>query len=153
MNTDKNLVLISGAVLFSSKDHKLEWFIVKETGGDGWEIPKIAVRKGESSVRAALRLMGEKGLMTTRVIEEAGRAGGVTNMNGKTLPQRHIYYLMILKSLSKDAAGFGEFLWLDYSKAVRKISSKRERLILKQARDVYKEWRKQRKAKRKNNKT
>ena len=93
--------------------------------------------------------MGEKGLMTTRVLEEVGRAGGVTNLNGRTLPQRHIYYLMILKSLSKDAAGFGEFLWLDYSKAARKISSKREKLMLKQARSVYKEWKKQRKAKRK----
>lgn len=141
---DKNLVLVSGAVLFKEGRGKRRWFIVKQSEDESWEIPKVFVRKGESSVRAALRMMGEQGGMTTKVLEEAGRSGGVTSINGKIVPQRHLYYLMIFQSGAKEAIGFENYLWLDYARAVRKLSSKRERAMLKSARQ---ELRKLKKAK------
>lgn len=137
-------MLIAGAVVFREQQGKSRWFIVKQNDEGIWEIPKVMVRKGESSVRAALRMMGEKGGMTTRVLEEAGRAGGVATVNKKTLPQRYLYYLMILKSKAPEAIGFGDELWLEYAKAVRKLSSKRERAMLRSARQILKDWKKNR---------
>ena len=146
---DKNTVLLSVACLYKETKGKLRWFIVKQSEVDGWEIPKVLVRKGESSVRAALRMMGEKGGMATRVLEEAGRSGGVTTINGRTLPQRHLYYLMVTKNSSSEAIGFPEYLWVEYANAVRKMSLKRDRLMLKAARKTLIKWKKERIRKRK----
>ena len=140
---DKNLVLVSAPIVIKKVKGRLRWFIVKQQDEEGWEIPKVLVRKGESSVRASLRMMGERGAMTIQVLEEAGRAGGVTTVNGRTLPQRHLYYLAILKSASEEPIGFAEHAWLEYAQAVRKLSSKRERTMLKEARKEYKKWKKE----------
>jgi hypothetical protein len=144
---DKNLVLVSGALVFKEQGRKIRWFVVKQTKDGMWEIPKVVVRKGESSVRGALRMMGEKGAMTTKVLEEVGRAGGVTTINGRILPQRHIYYLMILKSSSNEAIGFEQSQWLEYAKARRTVSSKREKAMIREASKVYRAWKKEEKNK------
>lgn len=141
---DTNIVLISGAVVFKEARGKDYWFIVKQEGGeDKWEIPKVFVRRGESSVRASLRMMGEQGGMTTQVLEEAGRSGGVATINGKTLPKRQLYYLMVLILGGDEAIGFVDSKWLEYAKVIRKLSSKREKIILRQARKEYRQWRKE----------
>ena len=136
LTISKNLVLVSGACVFQEKRGGLKWFLVKQNGEDNWEIPKILVRKGESSVRAAMRMMGEKASMTARVLEEAGRFGGITTVNGKKLPQRHIYYLMLEKDQSGEAIGFSDSAWFQHSKSLRVISSKREKAVLKAAKKV-----------------
>lgn len=135
-------VLVSGAVLFKEQRGKLSWFIVKLPDEEAWEFPKVLVRRGESSVRAALRMMGEKGGMTTKVLEEAGRAGGVTTVNDRTLPQRYLYYLMVMKTGTSEPVGFPKYAWFDYAKAARKLSSKREKQMLKSARSELKKWKK-----------
>jgi hypothetical protein len=53
---------------------------------------------------------------------------------------------MILLSGTKEAIGFDKYMWLSYADAVRKLSSKRERMILKQARKVLSKWKKEQKA-------
>ena len=138
---NKDLILISGAILFKEHRGKRLWFLVKEEDG-AWEIPKVVARKTESTARAALRMMGEQGGMGAQVLEEAGRAGGVTTINGKILPQRYIYYLLMQIS-EGEVLGFEEYTWLEYAKAVRKLSSKRERLMIKQARKELRKWKKQ----------
>jgi len=149
MTGDNNLVLLSSAVLFKKDGKEDLWFLVKQSEEDEWEMPRTVVRKGESSIRAAIRMMGEQGTMTVRVLEEAGRAGGVTNINNKTVPQRHLYYLVRYLSDSGEAIGFDEFVWLKYAQAVRKLTSKRERLMLKAAKKELKEWRKKKEQRRK----
>lgn len=144
---DKNSVLVSGSVVVRDLRGKEKWFLIK--GEEEWEFPKVVVRKGESSVRAALRIMGEKGGMTTRVLEEAGRAGGVTTVGGRTLPQRHIYYLMLTKENPNEAIGFEESMWLDYAHALKKVATKREKGVLKDARGIYKKWKEEREKRRK----
>ena len=148
----EKLVLVSGAILFKKGRGASRWLVTKQTKEDGWEIPKVVVRKGESSVRAAMRMMGEKGGYTTQILEEAGRAGGVATINGKTLPQRYLYYLMVLKAPPGEAIGFGEHKWLEYAKAVRKLSSKREQMMLRQARKEYRIWKKDMETEKKLNK-
>lgn len=139
---DKNLVLISGAVVFKEGRGKTKWLITQQEEGE-WEIPKVFVRKGESSVRASLRMMGEQGGMTTQVLEEVGRAGGVTKVGNKTLPKRHLYYLMLFISGASEAIGFDQIKWLDYAQAVRKLSSKQEQSMLREARKGYRKWKKE----------
>ena len=148
----EKLVLTAGAIVFKEGRGKSHWLITKQAENDEWEIPKVLVRKGESSVRAAMRMMGEKGGMTTQVLEEAGRAGGVTTINGKTLPQRYLYYLMLLKEPSGEVIGFAAHKWFEYAKAVRKLSSKREQTMLRQARKEYRIWKKKMELEKKLNK-
>ncbi|MFV1917345.1 MAG: hypothetical protein ACC618_02605 [Patescibacteria group bacterium] len=140
---DKNLVLVSGAVVFKDTRKKRRWFLIKGDEEDKWEIPKVYVRKVESSVRAAIRMMGEQGGMTIQVLEEAGRAGGVTTVNDKTLPQRHIYYLAMYISSVPEAIGFESSKWFGYAESQRKLSTKREKIMLRQARAELKKWQKE----------
>jgi len=139
-------VLVSGAVVFKEYRGKQTWLVVKRGEENGWEIPKTIVRKGESSVKAAIRIMGEQGDMAAQVLEEAGRAGGSTLINGKVVPQKNIYYLMMQRSAG-EILGFEKHRWLEYAKAVRKLESKRERAMLKQARKELKKWKKEQEAK------
>jgi ADP-ribose pyrophosphatase YjhB (NUDIX family) len=133
INIGKNLVLIAGACVFEEKRGYLKWFLVKQNGEEDWEIPKVVVRKGESSVRAVLRMTGEKASITARVLEEAGRFGGITKVNGKKLPQRHIYYLMHKRAESGESTGFTDSMWLTHAKCLQTISTKREKAVLKAA--------------------
>jgi hypothetical protein len=144
----KNSVLMSSAILFKYVAGVHKFFIIKEPGSEKWEFVKLLVRKGESSVRAVIRIMGEKGAMTVRVLEEAGRYKSAATTNGKTLTQNNIYYIMLLKSSSKEAKVFGEIAWLDYAKAIKKLTSKKEASMLKSARDIIKEWERKRKMRR-----
>ncbi len=143
-----DLVLVSGAIVFREGRGKRRWFIVKQTGDEDekWEIPKVPVRKTESSPRAAIRMMAEKGGMDAKVLEEAGRAGGSTTINGRTVPQRHLYYLM-MRIAAGEVLGFENYKWLEYAKAVRKLSSKRERLMIRRARQELKKWQREQKNK------
>jgi len=159
---NKDLVLISGAIVYRATKGKKRWFLAKqfEEGGE-WEIPKIIVRKAESSARGAMRLMLEQGGMDTQVLEEAGRAGGSATIGGKVVPQRHLYYIMLFKEREEDEEeedkkgekereimlGFTESGWFEYAQAVRKLRSKRERLMLKQGRKELRKWEKAEKAK------
>jgi len=137
---NNNQILISGVALFKEQTNGRRWLVVKQSEDGDWEIPKTVVRKVESSVRAVLRMLGEQGGMSAKVLEEAGRSGGITTVNGKTVPQRHVYYLAMLQAAQGEIIGFEEFKWLDYAKAVRKLSSKRERAILKSARKELRIW-------------
>ncbi|RLC32923.1 hypothetical protein DRH13_00730 [Candidatus Woesebacteria bacterium] len=153
---NKDLVLISGAIVYRATKGKKRWFLAKQFGEDSeWEIPKIVVRKAESSARGAMRLMLEQVDMDTQVLEEAGRAGGSATINGKVVPQRHLYYIMLFKEKEEGVEDnrreekertkvleFEESGWFEYAQAVRKLRSKRERLMLKQGRQELRKWEK-----------
>jgi hypothetical protein len=140
---EKNLVLVSGAIVFKEYRRKIKWFLVRHGEDGDWEIPKVVVRKVESSVRAILRMMGEQGGMSIKVLEEAGRAGGSTSINDKVLPQRYIYYLAVLLSSEGEPVGFEKGDWLKYADAVRRLPAKRERMMIKQARKEFRKWKKE----------
>ncbi len=126
------------------RDHrgKRQFLVVKQKEESDWEIPKVTVRKGESSVRAVIRMTTEQGGMSTRVLEEAARSTGTTIVNSKSVPQKHYYYLMLQRAGGQDAIGFNDFEWLEYGKAVRKVVLKKEKDVFKSAREVLKEWEK-----------
>ncbi len=138
---NNNQITISGAVVFKDYRGKRFFLLVRQKEESGWEIPKITVRKGESSVRASIRLTGEQAGMNARVLEEAGRASGVATINGKTISQKFYYYLMLYRA-GAEIIGFEEFAWLPYSDALKRLSLKREKDILRSGKDVLKTWEK-----------
>jgi len=139
MNKEQ-FILISGACVFKESRGKTYWLIVKNTQDGGWEIPKATVRKGESSVRAILRVLGELGGMSVRVLEEVGRVNTTTLVNNKSIPQKYIYYLLIYKYSASEIIGFSDDMWLENSKAIKKLVLKREKDMLKQAKLVMRTW-------------
>lgn len=141
-NGKSQQILIGGAVVFRENRGKRQYLLVKQKDQKDWEIAKVTVRKGESSVRSVIRLTGEQGGMAARVLEEAGRATGTVVVNGKAIPQKYYYYLMFQKGGSSDLLGFDEIKWLEYAEASKRLVQKREKDMLKGGRDVLKEWEK-----------
>jgi hypothetical protein len=141
----KNQMLIGVAVIIRSQRKREKWFVVKNSNSDTWELPKIVVRKTESSVRSVIRMTGEQGGMRTRVLEEVSRGNSTIVNSGRQISQRLIYYLMLIKGDSGESIGFDSPIWLEYSKAVKKLTSKKEQGILRQAKKIYREWEKKRK--------
>jgi len=129
-------------VVFRGNRGKTQFMLVKQKEEGDWEIPKVTVRKGESSVRAVIRMMGEQAGMTVRVLEEASRSTGNAVINGKSVSQKFYYYLMISKAGGLDAIGFHDFQWLEYGKVVKKVVLKKEKDVFRSAREVLKEWEK-----------
>ncbi|MFC1649890.1 hypothetical protein ACFL2C_04255 [Patescibacteria group bacterium] len=137
---DKNQVLISSALVYKeSKVGNKRWFLIQNEEGE-WEFPKTPVRKVESSVRASIRMIGEQGGMSIRVLEEAGRAGGVTTVGNKTVPIRYIYYIAMHLSDSGESVGFKNSKWVADAKILRSLSTKRDQLAFKQSRKVLRIW-------------
>ena len=141
----KNQILIGVAVIVKPQRGKDKWFIVKNLSNNNLEFPKIVVRKTESSVRAVIRMTGEQGGMRVRVLEEAGRYNSTYVNSGRQISPRLIYYFMLNKSDSGESIGFDEASWLEYSQAIKKLSGKKEKEILRQAKKIYREWEKKRK--------
>ncbi len=135
-------ITIGGAIVFRDNRGKRQFLVIRQKDGNGWEIPKVTVRKGESSVRSVIRLTGEQAGMTARVLEEAGRSTGNTVLNGKSIPQKYYYYLMVQKAGGGEIIGFDEYKWMEYSQALKNVSLKKEKEMLKGAKDTLKEWEK-----------
>ncbi len=146
-NKNNQQIVIGGAIVFRDYRGKRQYLLVKTKEDSDWEIPKVIVRKGESSVRSVIRLTGEQGGMTTRVLEEVGRSMGTTILNGKSIPQKYYFYLLLQKGGSSDLIGFLEFKWLEYGDAVKKVILKREKDMFKLSREVLKLWEKTHKVK------
>ena len=138
-----NQLTISGAIVFRDYGGKRKFLLVKQGDEGKWEIPKVTVRKGESSVRASLRMTGEMAGMNARVLEEAGRASGAALINGKSIPVKYYYYLLVQKAAG-EMMGFVDFMWLEFGKALKTLELKREKDMLKSAKAVLRVWEKDR---------
>lgn len=142
----RNNILIGTALIYKESRGRRAYLVVKQGEEDNWEFPKATVRRGESSVRAVIRMAGEAGGISARVLEEAGRVNSIAVVNGKTVPQRLYYYLMFQKAAG-EIIGFGKFEWLDFKKAFKKLSLKREKQALGDAERLIKQWEKEAKNK------
>ncbi len=131
----EKILLVAAAVVYKDEGKKRFWFITKSDKDEDWELPKTVSRKGESSVRAAIRMMAEQGGMRAKVLEEAGRSGGATKVNGNPVSQRLLYYLMNFRD-GEDALGYADVEWLEYDKAVRRLGAKRDQQMLREAKKI-----------------
>lgn len=138
--------LVAASLLYKSKSGALSWFLVKDGKDSEWEVPKTVAKHGESSVRAAIRQLGEQAGMRVKVLEEVGRHGGAAKVNNRILTQRTIYYLIAHKD-GEQILGFTETDWVEHSSALRKVTSKLDREMLKDARMLLMEIRAKKKKK------
>lgn len=137
---NKNTILISVGIVFREQRGKSKWLLVKKTEDADWEFPRITVRKTESSARGALRMSGELLGATVQIIEEVGRSGGMTNVNGRSVSQRQLYYLLKLHSQDGEALGFSDSAFFEYAQATKKLASKRDQQMLKNAKVELKKY-------------
>lgn len=143
---NKNQILIGAGVIYKEVRKERKYLIVRKEGEDKWEFPKIIVRRGESSVRAVIRMLGEAAGIGAKVLEEVGRVNSVVVVNGKSMPQRLYYYLLIQKA-EGEIIGFEKFEWLDTKTASKKLSLKREKDVLRESEKMIKAWEKEEKKK------
>ncbi|MBI4033052.1 MAG: hypothetical protein HY377_00825 [Candidatus Blackburnbacteria bacterium] len=136
------LVLVAGIVAYRDKRGQTEWFVIKTAESSGWELPKRDVRRGESSVRAAIRLMDDVG-ESARVLEEAGRATVSTTSDGESIDQKLIFYLMRRGTGGMVGITKVEGKWMPYASAKRGLSLVREQRILQQANSTLRAWQRQ----------
>lgn len=138
-----NHISIGGAVVYKEGRGKRYYWIVGDKDGN-WEIPKVTVRRGESSVRAVIRMTSEIVGMNARILEEVGRHSAIVLVNGKATPQKTYYYLLFLKAAG-EIMGFEKYQWMDFKKAVKAVELKREKDALKSAEELIKKWEKEKK--------
>lgn len=138
-------VMIGGALVFKEGRGKKLFLLSKNQNGE-WEILKTTVRRGESSVRSVIRYTSEQGNMNARVLDEVGRATGSGTINNRLITYKYLYYLMFFKA-GAEIMGLGEVNWFDKEQAMKKISLKREKDMLKTANSMIKEWEKKNKKK------
>ena len=145
MSVKNNQLSVGGALIYKeARDRHSFWLVANAEGV--WEIPKVTVRRGESSVRAVIRMAGETAGMNARVLEEVGRYSGVVIVNGKAVTQKIYYYLMLLKSAG-EILGFAKNQWWDYKKALKTVSLKREKGAIKTAEEMIRRWEREKKRK------
>jgi len=138
-----NNISIGGAVVYKEGRSKRYYWIVADKDGN-WEIPKVTVRRGESSVRAVIRMTSEIVGMNAKILEEVGRHSAVVLVNGKATPQKIYYYLLFLKAV-EEIMGFEKYQWMDFKKATKALELKREKDALKNAEELIKKWEKEKK--------
>lgn len=146
MANKTNELLIGCAVVFREMRGGKFKFLLNQDEEGNWEILKAVARKGESSVRAAIRYTTEQGSMNARVIDEASRATGTGTVNGRTVIHKYLYYVMVYKG-GGEMIGFEKVSWFDYAAAVRKLTLKREQVALREANKMIKKWMKEKKEK------
>ncbi len=143
MTGKNNNISIGGAVVYKEGRGKRYYWIVADKEGN-WEIPKVTVRRGESSVRAVIRMTSEIVGMDAKVLEEVGRYSTAVLVNGKVTPQRTYYYLLFLKAVG-EIMGFEKYQWMDFKKATKAVELKREKDVLREAEELVKKWEKEKK--------
>ena len=140
-----NNISIGGALVYKEGRGKRYYWIVADKEGN-WEIPKVTVRRGESSVRAVVRMTSEIVGMNARILEEVGRHSAIVLVNGKATPQKTYYYLLLLKAVG-EIMGFEKYQWMDFKKASKAVELKREKDALREAEELVKKWEKERRKK------
>jgi hypothetical protein len=115
------------------------WLLVKTNKESDWEFPKSIAHKGESSVRAVIRMTQEQFFMNATVLEEAGRFTGKASPEEKAYDKMTLYYLFIQKSGGSDISGFAEYKWVEEGQVGKKLESKKEKEVFMVAKKMLKE--------------
>ncbi len=132
----ENRSFIGVAVICRELRGVYQWFLAKQTEDGGWELPKAQARRGESSVRAAMRNMGERGGLRVKVLEEVGRSSGFKKVGNQKIPQKYLYYFMVTHEASGEPIGFIDMAWFEFRQAIKQLESPRDQRMLKRAKEM-----------------
>ena len=137
--------LIAGLTAYRIQGTKTEWLVAKATKDSDWELPKSGVRRGESSVSALIRAMGEDMGLKGRVIEEAGRTSLAKTVDGEQVNEKLLFYIVRTIGAEETKGKFAEKKWTGFAQAHKLLGLVREQKMLQQAAEVLKECRKENK--------
>ncbi len=135
----EDIVLHGAAVIFKKPEGAREplWFLVKNGEEVEWSIPKTLVRRGESSVRAVIRMTQEQASMPTKVLEEVGRSSQISKDGGKVANHKTIFYLMASRE-GGEIMGFTEYKWATYKECLKLVKAKKDTNMIEDARELLK---------------
>jgi len=136
-------MLVGCAVVFKERGGKIQ-FLLNKNDQEEWELLKSIARKGESSVRSVIRYTTEQGHMNAKVLEEVSRSSVPTVINGRSVNQKFLYYVMFYK-VGGEMIGFSDVAWFDYSSSIKKLKNKKDIDALKKANLYIKVWKKDKK--------
>ena len=125
----------SGAVVFRKERNKIVYLLL-HYGKGHWDFPKGHIEKGETEEETAIREAKEEtGIEDLKFLDGfKEKIEYFFRQEGKTIHKMVIYFLAETKTkdikISFEHSGFE---WLDYEKALEKITFNNSREILKKA--------------------
>lgn len=130
----------AGIVVFRKENSKI-LYLVLHYGKGHWDFPKGHIEKGETEKDAAVReTQEETGISDLNFIEGFKEKIGYFFRQGKKLVHKEVIYFLAETKTGEVKLSFEHsgFEWLDYEKAIEKITFKSSKEILKKANDFLK---------------
>jgi 8-oxo-dGTP diphosphatase len=133
----------SGGVIFRIQKDGIDVVIVAIRGRKAWCLPKGIIDKDEDPPSAALRDVREETGLTGEILDKIGRISywyALKNQTVKIHKTVHFYLMKYIEGNTDDHDHeVNEAVWFPIDEALRKLSYKSERDIMKKARDMIKE--------------
>lgn len=141
----------AGGAVFKEEKGKVLWLIVQPQRDDlkkpiHWRLAKGIIEKNESTEAAALREVEEETGVKTEVMAKIGKTTYFYNFKGQKIFKIIIFFLMQFQTDTGneiDGVEIKERLWLPYAEAYEKLTFDSEKEILKKAKELLKEKKKQ----------
>lgn len=127
----------TGAVIFRKEDNKIKYLLIKYGWGH-WEFPRGLIEKGESLEETARREIKEEvGIEDIRFIPGFKEwFKFFFKLKGKNIMKIATFLLAETKTKEvKLSCEHEDYVWLEYEKALEKLTFKNSKEILKKAND------------------
>ncbi len=132
----------AGGVVFKKEDANIFVLLIAVKNSTVWTLPKGLVEKGEDTKRAAIREVKEETGCTGEIIDFIDKVDIWFYLKEKNENTRHhkliYYYLIKYREGSPKDHDFevDDVKWFLIDEAIEKATYKRDRLILKKAKDI-----------------
>ncbi len=130
----------SGGVLFKKENNDIKIAIIKPKGKKILTLPKGLVEKNESPEVTALREVTEETGLEGKIIKKIGDVSYwfyIKEENAKAKKTVHFYLMEYLKGRPEDHDWeVEEVLWMPVDEAIKRVTYKTDREIIKKAREL-----------------
>ncbi len=130
----------AGVVIFRKENNKILYLLLhKEPHGiykESWDFPKGWVEEGEKDLEAALRETKEEaGVKDLKIIDGFKEEINFFFKKGNELVNKTVKYFLGITETKKIKVSFEHagYVWLEYEDALKKITSKGSKEVLKKA--------------------
>ncbi len=135
----------AGLIVFRKEDNKIYYLLLhKEAHGiykEGWDFPKGLVERGEDYIKTAIRETKEEaGISKLNIIEGFNEEINFFFKRDNELISKTVKYFLAATDQKKVKISFEHsgYEWLGYNDAIKRLTSKTSKEILKNANDFIK---------------